>query len=105
MPVATFPTQPPTATCSVAFASVNTLSWALREAAWKALDLGLAVPFTALQLSFDPESEALKCLRPDNTWITARADVLRLFHPRPVLAALAKIGNAGAINSPKQELS
>jgi hypothetical protein len=85
MPVATFPAQPPTATCSVAFASVNTLSWVLKEAAWKALDLGLAVPFTALQLSLDPESGALKGVRPDNTWITAPADVVRSFYPRPLL--------------------
>ena len=81
------------------------LAWVLKEAAWKALGLGLAVPFTALQLSFDRESSALRRVRLDNTWITARADVVRLAHPRPLLAAVLHIGDIGEISRNKQELS
>ena len=95
MPVATFAAQP----------SSVSLSWLIKEAAWKALDLGIAVPFTALQISFDPESEALKGVRLDNTWVTARSDVVRFFYPRPSLATALETQDAGAINGRKQELS
>ena len=81
------------------------LAWVLKEAAWKALGLGLAVPFTAVQLSIDRESNALQRIRLDNTWITARADVVRLSHPRPLLAAVLHIGDVGEISRNKQELS
>jgi len=81
------------------------LAWVLKEAAWKALGLGLAVPFTAVQLSFDRESNALQRIRLDNTWITARADVVRLSHPRPLLAAVLHIGASREISRNKQELS
>ena len=81
------------------------LAWVLKEAAWKALGLGPAVPFTAMQLSFDRESDALQGVRVDNTWITARADVVRFSHPRPLLAAALEIGDIGEINGNKKELS
>ena len=81
------------------------LAWVLKEAAWKALGLGLAVPFTAVQLSFDRESNALQRIRLDDTWITARADVVRFSHPRPLLAAVLHIGDIGEISRNKQELS
>ena len=81
------------------------LAWVLKEAAWKALGLGPAVPFTAVQLSFDRESDALQGVRVDNTWITAHADVVRLSHPRPLLAAVLEIGDIGEINRNKQDHS
>ena len=81
------------------------LAWVLKEAAWKALGLGPAVPFTAVQLSFDRESHALQGVRVDHTWITARADVVRLSHPRPLLAAVLEIGDIGEINGNSKELS
>ena len=81
------------------------LAWVLKEAAWKALGLGFAVPFTAVQLSFDRESGTLQRVRLNNTWITARADVVRLSHPRPLLAAVLEIGAIGEISRNKQELS
>ena len=81
------------------------LAWVLKEAAWKALGLGTDVPFTAVQLSFDRESDALQGVRVDNAWLTARADVVRFSHPRPLLAAVLEIGDIGEINRNKQELS
>ena len=81
------------------------LAWVLKEAAWKALGLGPAVPFTAVQLSFDREFDALQGVRVDNTWITARADVVRVSHPRPLLAAVLEIGDSGKITRNKQEFS
>jgi len=81
------------------------LAWVLKEAAWKALGLGTDVPFTAVQLSFDRESDALQGVRVDNAWLTARADVVRFSHPRPLLAAVLEIGDVGAIGRNKQELS
>jgi 4'-phosphopantetheinyl transferase EntD len=78
------------------------LAWVLKEAAWKALGLGLAVPFTAVQLSFDRESDVLQGVRLDNTWITARADVVRFSHPHPMLAAVLEIDEISKI---KQEFS
>jgi len=81
------------------------LAWVLKEAAWKALGLGPTVPFTAVQLSFDRESDALQGVWLDNTWITARADVVRFSHPRPLLAAVLEIGDIGEINGNKKELS
>src|SRR5436190_7298488 len=82
-----------------------TLGWVLKEAAWKALRLGLAVPFTAVQLSFDRDSDALQGVRVGNTWITARADVGRFSNRRPLLAAVLEIGDIGESNWNKQELS
>jgi phosphopantetheinyl transferase len=67
------------------------LAWVLKEAAWKALGLGLAVPFTAVQLSFDRETRALQGVRVDSTWMTARADVIRFSHERPLVAAVLEI--------------
>ena len=81
------------------------LAWVLKEAAWKALGLGPAVPFTAVQLSFDRESDALQGVRGDTTWITARADVMRFSHPRRLLAAVLEIGDIGDISGNKKELS
>ena len=81
------------------------LAWVLKEAAWKALGLGPAVPFTAVQLSFDRESDALQGVQVDNTWITARADVVRFSHLRPLLAAVLEIGDTGEANGNNKELS
>ena len=81
------------------------LAWVLKEAAWKALGLGPAFPFTAVQLSFDRESDVLQGVRVDNTWITARADVVRFSDPRPLLAAVLEIGDIGGISGNKKELS
>jgi len=81
------------------------LAWVLKEAAWKALGLGPAVPFTAVRLSFDHASDALQGVRVDNTWMTARADVVHLSHPRPLLAAVLAIGDVGEIHGNKKEPS
>jgi len=78
------------------------LAWVLKEAAWKALGLGPAVPFTDVQLSFDRESDALRGVRANNTWITARAEVVRFSHPHPMLAAVLQLDQISKI---KQELS
>jgi hypothetical protein len=51
------------------------------------------------------ESYAPQGVRLDNTWITARADVVRCSHPRPVLAAVLEVGDSGEITRNKQELS
>ena len=39
------------------------------------------------------ENEAFQGVRPDNTWITARAEVVRVSHARPLLAAVLEIGD------------
>jgi phosphopantetheinyl transferase len=71
------------------------LAWVLKEAAWKALGLGPAVPFTAVQLSFDSDARTLQGVRIESTWISARADVLRFSRQRPLVAAVLEIGDVG----------
>jgi 4'-phosphopantetheinyl transferase EntD len=66
-----------------------TLAWVLKEAAWKALELGKEVPFTALQLGFDPGSRVLRALWIDTQCVAARAHVLR---PRGLVAAVVTVG-------------
>jgi hypothetical protein len=84
MPPATFPALPSTTTCTVEFASLDTRVFeTLRSNEWR---------------------EYL-CVRADNSWITARPDLVRSTHPRPPLAAVTGIGNARAINRRTQELS
>ena len=70
------------------------LAWVLKEAAWKALGLGAAVPFTALQLVFDREADTLQGVRLEGAWMAARADVIRFSTERPLLAAVLEIGDS-----------
>src|SRR4029079_10702887 len=87
------------------------LAWVLKEAAWKALGLGAAVPFTAVQLSFDRDARTLQGVRVESTWISARADVLRFSRQRTMVAAvrergdLRDMGRVGENTRSKQELT
>jgi len=74
------------------------LAWVLKEAAWKALGLGPAVPFTALQLCFDREAGALEGVRLESMWMPARAEVMRVSSQTPLLAAVVEIGEISASN-------
>jgi phosphopantetheinyl transferase (holo-ACP synthase) len=56
-----------------------TLVWALKEAAWKALSLNGATPFTALRLGIDDKG-ALRGLWLDACWIPATARTRRVSH-------------------------
>jgi len=67
------------------------LAWVLKEAAWKALALGSDVPFTALQLWFDRGTRALQGVWVENTWIAARAHIVRFSRPRRMVAAVVEI--------------
>jgi 4'-phosphopantetheinyl transferase EntD len=55
------------------------LVWALKEAAWKALSLTHATPFTALSLAIDDDSR-LRGLWLDACWIPATARTWRVSH-------------------------
>jgi 4'-phosphopantetheinyl transferase EntD len=56
-----------------------TLVWALKEAAWKALSLNGATPFTALRLGIDDKG-GLRGLWFDECWIPATARTWRVSH-------------------------
>ncbi|HEY7236682.1 MAG TPA: 4'-phosphopantetheinyl transferase superfamily protein [Gemmatimonadaceae bacterium] len=65
-----------------------TLVWVLKEAAWKALGLRNDLPFTALELDFARDTRELRAVSIEGAWIGARAHVIRLSHPRELLAAV-----------------
>ena len=68
------------------------LAWVLKEAAWKALALGADVPFTAMQLSFDRCTRALRGVSVGSTWMPARARIVRFSRPRRMVSAVVEIG-------------
>jgi len=68
-----------------------TLVWVLKEAAWKALGLGAALPFTALQLAFARDTGRLQGVWVESAWMAARAHVMRFSRPRHLLAAVVEI--------------
>jgi phosphopantetheinyl transferase len=71
------------------------LVWMLKEAVWKALGLGSALPFTAVQLAFDSTTGTLRGVWIESAWMTAHARVLRL-QTRPELVAVVVAIRGGA---------
>lgn len=65
-----------------------TLVWALKEAAWKALSLGDAMSFIALELAIDDTLD-LRGLRLDGRWIPATA---RIWRSDDMVAAAVCVG-------------
>lgn len=68
-----------------------TLIWILKEAAWKALGLPSATPFSALQLLFRSGTDELVAVRHDARELKVRAGVRRLEVDRAFIAALVEI--------------
>jgi 4'-phosphopantetheinyl transferase EntD len=66
-----------------------TLVWTLKEAAWKALSLTSATPFSALRLLIDEASE-LRGLWFSDAWMPATARTWRLSHD--IIAAVVCVG-------------
>jgi 4'-phosphopantetheinyl transferase EntD len=65
--------------------------WALKEAAWKALALGPAVPLRALAVEFTARGD-VAALRVDGRRVPARATLLRPWHGHVV--AVLRVGEA-----------
>ena len=68
-----------------------TLVWVLKEAAWKALGLGAAMPLSSLQLVFRGDAPDLVAVRHGSRELRARAALARLHATRPLIAALVEI--------------
>ena len=61
------------------------------EAAWKALGLGQAVPFTSVQLAFAPGTDRLRGVWVGSSWFAARAQILGVPGHDDLVAAVVEI--------------
>ena len=68
-----------------------TLLWVLKEAAWKALGLDSAFPFTALRLDFAPQTIELRGVDVAGRWQPARASVMRFARGHEFVAAALEL--------------
>jgi 4'-phosphopantetheinyl transferase len=70
--------------------------WVLKEAAWKALGIGSATPFTALELRFDPRTAQLREVCIDGVRRRAHALLTRVPARRELVAAVVEIDGEAA---------